>query len=417
MNLKDRSILRELATKVVNIAELPIMEERREIWKKHNRLEKVSPRILVFPEGSWDEILPPSVLQCEEKEAREIEWELKRRIHQHEKINDDFVIEKTYKVHKIFDNMTFEGQFEFKKWGLEPKYIEKTETNGSFGFDPVLKTYSDIKKLRVPELIYIEKETLKKFEYIQDAIGDILNVELIGISLVSFHLMKQYTEVRGLEQMMYDLLDEPNMVHEVMSFFEEGYQKIIKQALDENLFSINNDDTYQSSGGVGYSTELPKPGFNPKKIRTCDIWASAESQEMSHISPAMHEEFATHYERRLLSQFGLTGYGCCDPLTHKLDNVFKIPNLRRISISPWADVDICADKLKGNYIYSWKPNPIYLSGPDFNPDTIREYVKHTLDVTKDCVLEMILADTPTCYNQPERFTQWVKIMRELIEEN
>jgi len=33
-----------------------------------------------------------------------------------------------------------------------------------------------------------------------------------------------------------------------------------------------------------------------------------------------------------------------------------------------------------------------------------------------CVLEMILKDTHTCENHPERFDQWTRIARELIME-
>ena len=223
--------------------------------------------------------------------------------------------------------------------------------------------------------------------------------------------------MRGYEQMMYDLYDEPEMVHEVMSRFEEGYRSIIKQCMEQNLFSMNNDETYHSSGGNGYSSELPgHPGFNPGRIRPIDMWASAESQEMAQISPEHHYEFTMQYEKRLLFQFGLCGYGCCDPLTHKLEYIAAIPKMRRISISPWADVKKCAEKLKNNYVFSWKPNPAFLSGPDFNTELIRKYVSEALKVTKECIVEIISNSTPTCCHQPWRFTEWVKIAREIAEQ-
>ena len=49
-------ILRNLAHQIAEIAELPIMEERRHMWKQHNQLKRVRPMILVFPEGSWREL-------------------------------------------------------------------------------------------------------------------------------------------------------------------------------------------------------------------------------------------------------------------------------------------------------------------------------------------------------------------------
>mgnify|MGYP007107678938 CR=1 FL=1 len=74
---RDRAIIVDLARRVADIASLPIMEERRQMWVRHNRLERVRPMILVFPEGSWRELLPESVLQCEGEEARR----LRRRAH------------------------------------------------------------------------------------------------------------------------------------------------------------------------------------------------------------------------------------------------------------------------------------------------------------------------------------------------
>lgn len=412
----DRETLRELAKRVNEIASLPIMDERRKMWKRHNRLERIRPMILVAPEGSWRELLPVDSMKCEDKRAREIEWELRRRIYHHEHINDDAPVEKTWKVHKTISKETaWKCSLDTENWGLEPKHHYSSKSNGAFGFDPVLKEPSDLKKLKVPEIVYDEKSTLAEYDEANELFGDILKVQLKGVCYVSFHFMSHYIHLRGLEQMMYDLYDEPEMVHEAMSFFEGGYHKIIDQCLEQNLFSFNNDDTGHSSGGLGYSDELPMEGFNANKARACDLWASAESQEMARVSPEMHEEFVMKYERRLLSRFGLNGYGCCEDLTNKLENVFKFPNIRRISISPWANVDRCAELLQNKYIFSWKPNPAYIA-TDFDHDFISNYLKHTLDVTKNCVIEMILKDTHTCGNRPERFTMWVNIARKLVEE-
>ena len=62
------------------------------------------------------------------------------------------------------------------------------------------------------------------------------------------------------------------------------------------MLSLNNDNTYHSSGGVGFTDELPKEGFDHKKVRTEDIWASSQSQEMSEVSPEMHYEFIMKHE-------------------------------------------------------------------------------------------------------------------------
>jgi hypothetical protein len=94
--------------------------------------------------------------------------------------------------------------------------------------------------------------------------------------------------------------------------------------------------------------------------------------------------------------------------------VLRIPNIRRISISPWADVEQCAQKLQDRYIFSWKPQPAMLAG-EFNEDRVRTYLRHALEATRGCVVEVILKDTHTCDHHPERFDRWSRICREEIE--
>jgi len=72
---KERTLLRELARRVAEIAALPVMAERRQLWMRHNRLERARPMILVFPESAWCELLPGEALQCESEAARRFEWE------------------------------------------------------------------------------------------------------------------------------------------------------------------------------------------------------------------------------------------------------------------------------------------------------------------------------------------------------
>jgi len=407
MNLTatDRTLVRDLAKQVAEVAALAIQAERRELWKRHNRLERIRPMILVFPEGSWAELLPDAVLQCETDAGRGLERALRTRLYYHDHLSDDTVIEDEWVVHKAVH---------VTGWGLQAKHIPSTLPRGAWAFDPVIDKPADLKQLTFPEVSHDEAATQRNLETAQELFGDILTVKLKGVCHVSFHPMALYTRLRGLEQVMVDMVAEPTWLHEAMAFLEAGYRRQVQQYVDQNLLDLNNDSTYHSSGGNGYSTELPKSDCDPDRIRPADMWASAEAQELAQVSPDMHYEFSLQYESRLLEPFGLNGYGCCEDLTRKLDHVFTIPHIRRISIAPHADVAVCAEKLRGNYVFSWKPQPSHLVG-DFNEDLLRRYLGHAMEVTKGCVFEMILKDTHTCQHRPERFTRWTEIARELVE--
>jgi hypothetical protein len=401
---KDRTILKELANQVAEIAALPLMGERRELWKRHNKLQGDRPMILVFPEGSWRELLPDTDLECQDSRSRQIEWNLRSRLYTHEHFLDDTVIENIWTVQK---RITVSG------WGMEIQRSARTQDTGSWHFIPVLQDFDQVKDLHFPELSYDPLGTQLDLELAQDLFDGILDVRLKGVAHISFHLAQLYSDLRGLEQTYTDMVDFPDEMLALLEFLTQGLERLVQQYIDLNLLSLNNDDTYHSSGGVGYSDELPAPGFDPDHVRPADMWASAESQEYAVVSPRMHRKFALNFEKRLLAPFGLTGYGCCEDLGDKLDDVLTIPNIRRISISPFADVKICAEKLGNKAIFSWKPQPQHLVG-DFQPEIIRDYIQRTLQVANDCTLEMILKDTHTCENHPERFDEWTRIARQLV---
>ncbi len=401
----DARLLRELARRVAEIAHQPIMAERREMWIRHNMLERQRPMVLVFPEGSWRELLPESALQCEGAEARRMEWELRHRIYYDEHIPDDSVIEDSWLVRKAIS---------VSGWGLEPEHEPSAQDTGAWGFRPVIRDERDLDRLTFPRVTYDRDETERRVAQAHVLFDGILDVRLVGVQHVSFHLMNIYCQLRGLEQVMWDMYDQPGMLHRAMHILEEGHHRLVDQYLALGLLDLNNDGTYHSTGGVGYTRELPAPGYRPGRVRTRDMWSSAEAQEMAEVSPAMHREFILAYERRLLARFGLNGYGCCESLADKLDDVFTIPRIRRISISPFAPVEPCAPKLGADYIYSWKPHPSHLVG-DFDEEQIRSYLEHTLQVTRGCVIEMILKDTHTCEHRAERFTRWTTIARELAD--
>lgn len=363
--------------------------------------------------GIWQNVLkrPELILQssllCSDDAARTIETSLRKSLYYHEVIPDDQPIEAMWVVPKIIDSTG---------WGIEERVISSSESRGAWHFDPVIKEHSDLQKITIPTITYNRAETEKNRAIMEDILNGILPVQVKGIGHIGYHLMAQYTKLRGLEEMMMDMYLNPEMLHEAMARLTEGHKDILQQYIGQNLLELNNDQTYQSSGGNGYlGSELPAPDY-AGTVRPMDLWASSESQELVQVGPEQHAEFALTYEKELLAPFGLTGYGCCEDLTGKLDDVCEIPNLRRISISPWADVQKCAERLKGDYSFSWKPQSAQLVG-DFDSEMVRSYFRNGIEAAQKqgCVLEIILKNTHTCQNHPERFVQWLQIARKEVE--
>ena len=402
----DREQLRILAARVAEIAAMPVMDTRRKAWVEHNSLRSKRPLMLVFPEGSWAELLPDSGLVCQGELARSIEANLRMRIYTYVHFQDDSVIEAEWMEAPVLTNTG---------WGVEVQRHPSSEARGAWAFQPVIRSEADLQGLHFPDLVYDARASAEHEAQMRELFDGLLRVEPGKIRHVSYHLMGQYSDWVGLEEVMTSFIARPEFAHRVLGFLTAGHQRLLAQMLELNLLGLNNNSTYHSSGGNGYTDQLPAPGFDPARVRPCDLWASAESQELALVSPRMHAEFALAYENRLLEPFGLTGYGCCEDLGRKLQLVLEIPHIRRVSISPFAEVERCAPQLGERAILSWKPHPSHLVG-DFDPAAIRAYVRRALEASQasGCVLEMILKDTHTCEFHPERFDIWTQVAREEI---
>jgi hypothetical protein len=167
---------------------------------------------------------------------------------------------------------------------------------------------------------------------------------------------------------------------------------------------------------LGYSSELPADGFDPAQIRSRDLWGCATAQIFSAVSPHMHEEFALRYERRWLERFGLNYYGCCEPLDAKIQILQSIPRLRKISMSPWIQVERAIQRMGDNYVFSYKPTPAIFAEDHWNPLKARLDLQDFLEKARGCVVEVIMKDISTVRYQPQRLWEWARMAAELTEQ-
>ena len=116
-----------------------------------------------------------------------------------------------------------------------------------------------------------------------------------------------------------------------------------------------------------------------------------------------------------MNRFGLICYGCCEPLDQRWKIIKKIPNLRRVSVSAWANWERMSEYLEDKYIYSYKPNPSDLAVPFIDEDSIRKKITNILSITKNNILEIVMKDNHTICNNPNNIINWVKIAREEVD--
>lgn len=401
---QDRELLRRLAGRVAELAARPIEEEKRELWYRHNALEPTRPLVSCHPENAWNEIITPDCLKCQGELARRWEKTLRKEVFWGEEICDDRVIEPYFNVPHVYEG---------SDWGLDAIKIGGEE-GGAYTWDPPIKSYDFLDQMHVPVITVDYETTAQLVELAEEMLGDLLTVRLKTRWYWTQGLTLALAYLRGLEQVMYDLLDYPDDLHRLMAFLRDGYMARLDFLEENRLLSLDNDDTYCGSGGFGWTHELPQPDFDGH-VRTRDLWGFAESQETVGISPEMFAEFVFPYQLPLLERFGLIYYGCCEPLDKRWHIIQAIPSLRRVSVSPWADRAKMAEMLGDRYVYVMKPNPADLAMESFDEERIRAEIREDLRITRECRVEVIMKDTHTIRNDPQRLIRWTQIVREEAE--
>lgn len=406
---EEINYLRKLAIRVRDYAELPVMEERKNLWEKHNRGEVTTPPILFETFGFNDEIMPQ--MQCQSPELQFIESMLIAPIVNYEKIGDDKVVSA---------ELNIPMEINFRLFGLEPeRHLAEDDKGRSLGFSvdyPITDLEIDFENLNQSLWSYNQEATMKKFELAQDLVGDILSVKLFNDSHNwQFSITAHAVYLMGMENMFLAMMETPDLVQKLFSKITDDLISWMRWQEDNNLLTLNNANHYAGSGSYGFSNELPQSDFLGK-VRLKDLWGNLNSQETVGVSPGQFmDEVYPHYEK-LAGIFGLNYYGCCEAVHNLWDKGLKnLPNLRKISASPWCDDNIMGNFLRGGkVIFCSKVSPNFIGIDKFDRAGLSRDIEATLRATKSCPLEFSYRDIYTLCGEVERARATVELTRELI---
>lgn len=403
MHNSDRTVLRDLATRYMEICQKPEQEERRRLWRQHNSLKWTRPLIYIRA-FAWKE-MPESKLVCQDPFFQPFENFFRHQLYWYS-LQDDSVFEPW---------VTLNATYRCTGWGVDRERHFTDEPGGSFKVDYALKQPEDIQKLRAPWHEIDEETTARNASRLADAIGDIITINIDrapAYRMWSGDLATDLGYLRGIENFMVDMYDRPEWLHQLLAFLRDGVLRTHEQAEaagDWGLCAHQNQ-------AMPYAEELPDPAPNVNGVKRSQLWGYMAAQEYTLVSPKMHDEFLLQYQLPILSQFGLTAYGCCEDLTRKIKMLRQIPNLRRIAVSPFANPAKCAEQIGTDYVLSYRPSPADMVSYGFDPDRIRTILRRDLQACKECHTDITLKDVETVECDPNRVREWVKITRQVIDE-
>lgn len=403
MSDADVTNLRDLAQKYMEICNEPVQAQRRNLWREHNSFNFSRPPIYVRAFG-WQE-MPQSKLQCQDVFWQEYENFFRESIFR-STFDDDFIFEPWLAVNAVY---------KCTGWGVSGERNYSDEVKGSFKCDYPIKKLEDFAKLRKPWHEIDEAKTAEKLERVTAALGDVITINLDrapAYRMWTGDLSTELGYLRGIEHVMMDMVVNPDWLHEVMAFLRDGVLKTHDQAEEKGDWGLS---AHQNQA-MSYAKELQDPQANINGVKRNRLWYYMAAQELTGVSPQHHEEFMLKYQLPILKKFGLVAYGCCEDLTRKIDMLRQIPNLRRIAVSPFADVAKCAQQIGRDYIISYRPSPADMVSYQFDADSVKGKLREDFAALKDTCFDITLKDVETVEGDPQRIKLWVQSVREVIEE-
>lgn len=405
----DLDLLRRLATRKAQIAEDPVNVERRDMWLRHDAGSGGRPMVLAEIGGVRDHAraVVDADLHCEHPWSRELERALRTQIYQFDILQDDHVIEprqcvswqvqtSDYGVEVVQHHPDFDGALGARRWDA-----------------PLANLPDDLDLLR-PRTFSVDRDaTFAEVERLEAAIGDALDIEIRGGFWWTLGMTWTAIELIGLEGLMLAMYDAPESLHRLMGFLRDDALAYAHWLEAEGLLCLNNEDDYIGSGSMGYTQRLPAADHE-RPVRCLDQWVLLESQETVGVSPELFGEFILPYQAAIARDFGQVYYGCCEPIDSRIHLLRQLPNLARVSVSPWADEAAMAEACGTEIVYSRKQNPTLISTEVFDEEAIATDLRTTLETANGCRVELIMKDVHTLCEQPERLPRWVELAREAV---
>ena len=103
-------------------------------------------------------------------------------------------------------------------------------------------------------------------------------------------------------------------------------------------------------------------------------------------------------------------------LHDKIDVLSTIPNLRKISLSPFVDVKKAAERIDGRYVVSLKPSPIPFAHNDYSVEREMDVLRQNLEYCRGCNVEIALKDLISVQLEPQRVWQWIDAAEKVVRE-
>ncbi len=412
----ERVHLRGLAKRQAEIAALPVMAQRRKLWTDMNDARPGARPPFAIETWTFDrDFMPESIYHCISELGRRLENGFLRNIRHHEILNDDHVCPDTIDMgwHVWCDEFGIEIHTEYRK--------DAEGVVTGYHFDCPITDLNDGFDMVKPATFGVDREgTREEKAFLEETFGDIMPVVLRSGTYGNNGLTQRLMRLMSMETFFMAMYDCPEKLHALLALLRDNAMRMARWAEEEGLLELNNGNQCTCGTCFNFTTLLPKRAVTPGQVRLSDMWTGMDSQETVGVSPELFHEFCFPYYRDLAEMFGLVYWGCCEPADPLWEtSLCKLPNLKAVSISRWADQRYMAEALAGKgIVFSRKPDPNLL-GVDvvLDEEAWAAEIRETLEITagKNIPLEFVVRDVYSMHGNLEKPRRAVEIARREID--
>ena len=413
----ERAYLRGLARRQAEIAALPIMSRRKQMWTDMNDGKPGTRPPFVIESWTFDrDFMPATIFHCTTGYGRWLESSFLRNIRHHEILGDDHVCPDS------IDMVWHVWQNEF---GIEipTEYLEDAEGVATgYHFDcPIKDLDRDGYAMVKPASFGVNRaQTLAEKAFLGETFGDILPVIIRSGTYGNNNLTQRLVRLMSMETFFLAMYDCPEKLHALMSLLHDNAKRMAQWAEAEGLLVLNNGNQFTCGTCFNFTTQLPRQPVAAGQVKLTDMWSVMDSQETVGVSPELFNEFFYPHYEDLAKLYGQIYWGCCEPADPIWESsISRLPNLKAVSISRWANQTFMAEALSGRkIIYSRKPNPNLL-GVDkiLDEEAWAAEIRSTLDAVqgKDIPLEFVVRDVYSMHGNLAKSRRAVEIAQREID--
>ena len=401
------SVVRELAKKYMEIAQSDKHVRMRRRFRDSNDLKIVRPP-LIMEEIPWHEMNMDGELDCvcQDEALRAMEYRLRVQLFREKHFRCDNYIEPVWVVSKSFSSTGNGFQIEEKRL-----VIDAANSIVSHAYTDVLEDESSLEAYHDPVITAHPEIDARNMALAEEVFDGIIPVQLRGAGIY-YPPWDHISALRGVEPILIDVYDRPEYLHRIVALFTRGMISEMDQMNALGLYDPRNIALHCTPGQVTLDHEP-----DPEHYTCGDIWFRTMAQMFSSVSPAVHDELDIQYSIPLAKRCAYTYYGCCEPLHDRIDKLKQYPNLRKVGCSPWADVEMTAEALGGDYVLSRKPNPANVAITT-DPEVIRREISETARLCRKygCPCDITLKDISTVSYKPQNLIIWAETASAVLDE-